>query len=172
MGHSVDHIDRRLLSLLQEDGDISHAALAKAVNLSPAGIHKRLKRLREQGYVKEVTYILDRDKLALDLLCFISIALTNNSPESYLQIRERADATPEILECHEVAGDDDVLLKVVVQNRHHLKTLLRTFSANLPQIGRVRTSIVLEEIKATTVLPLKHLSLEHPSGEHDEGRQP
>jgi Lrp/AsnC family leucine-responsive transcriptional regulator len=161
----VDDIDRELLSLLQENGETGHAALAKAVSLSITGVHKRLRRLRDQGYVKEVTYILDREKLGFDLLCFVFIRLTSNSPESYLEIKARADATREVLECYEITGDDDVLLKVAAKNRHHLKQLLRTFGVGLPQIARIKTSIVLEEIKATTALPLNS---SHTEGQPDD----
>ena len=150
----MDEIDIHLLELLQEDSSSSNVELAEAVGLSPAGIHKRVRRLQADGYIDRYTALLNRERLGYDLLCFVHITLVSHQPDSFASVRARAHSIPEILECYEITGETDVLLKVAVQNRQHLQRFLRHFSTNLPQVDKVRTTIVLEEMKATTRLPV------------------
>jgi DNA-binding Lrp family transcriptional regulator len=61
---------------------------------------------------------------------------------------------PEIMECHHVTGEYDYLLKVVVQNRQHLERFLVEELTPVRGMDKIRTSLVLREIKATTEIPL------------------
>jgi DNA-binding Lrp family transcriptional regulator len=61
---------------------------------------------------------------------------------------------PEVLECHHLSGEFDYLLKVVVPNHQHLEKFLSEKITRIPGVDRIRTSIVLNEIKTSTSLPL------------------
>lgn len=100
----MDEIDIKILSLLQDDGRLSNVELAKAVGLTQPGIHKRIKRLQDQGYIDKFTAVLNRTRLSFDLLCFVTLTLHNNSSENYNALRAKVQSVPEILECHEITG--------------------------------------------------------------------
>ena len=150
----MDETDIKILTLLQDDGRLSNVELAQAVELKPAGIYKRVKRLQDRGYINRFAAILNRERLGYDLLCFVTLTLQNNSSENYEALRKKVQSVPEILECYEITGTDDVLMKVVARERHHLKEFLHAFTSDLKQISRIKTDVVLDELKLTTCLPI------------------
>jgi DNA-binding Lrp family transcriptional regulator len=155
IGPHLDDIDRRLLTLLQENADQSHADLAASVGLSAAGVHKRLKHLRQDGYVRKVTAVLDRSKLGLDLMCFLKATFRSNlQPENLADLQRCIRDLPEILECYTVTGSSDALIKIAVTDHIALRDFLQRLSAGQQVIERVETCIVLEEFKEGTELPL------------------
>lgn len=151
---SLDDVDRYLLGVLQENGRITSAELARQVNLSPPGLQKRLKKLEESGVIDRYVTLVNREALGLDLLCFAQVTLSHHQPECVGQFCDRVKELSEVLECHHLSGEFDYLLKLVVANHLHLERLLSEKITRIPGIDRIRTSIVLNEIKASTSLPL------------------
>ncbi len=151
----MDEVDRQLLSLLQLNAETSHAELATTVGLSVTGIHKRLKRLKQDGLIKKMVAVLDRSKLGLDLMCFLKVTFKNNLQAPNLpSLEEAVKGLPEVLECYTLTGTDDAILKIAVPDHVALREFLLRFSQSQNIIDRVETCIVLEEIKEGTLLPL------------------
>ncbi|MGI0483855.1 Lrp/AsnC family transcriptional regulator [Pantanalinema rosaneae CENA516] len=153
----LDQKDRLLLRLLQANSRISSAELARQLQLSPPGLQKRLKRLEEHGFIEGYVTLVNREALGLDLLCFTQVTLTHEQPESVGQFCEQVQGLPEVLECHHLTGEFDYLLKVVVTNPQQLEQFLTEKIRKLPGVDKVRTSIVLSEVKVSTSLPLDSL---------------
>lgn len=150
----LDDIDRQILYLLQDNSRIASAELARRVNLSAPGLQKRLKKLEESGIIEGYVTLVNREAIGLDLLCFAQITLAHHQPECVGQFCDRVKELPEVLECHHLTGEFDYLLKVVVSNRQHLERFLFDKITRIPGVDKIRTSIVLNEIKASTSLPL------------------
>jgi Lrp/AsnC family transcriptional regulator, leucine-responsive regulatory protein len=150
----LDDIDRQILYLLQENSRISSVELARQVNLSAPGLQKRLRKLEENGVIGRYVTLVNREALGLDLLCFAQVTLAHHQPECVGQFCDRVKGLPEVLECHHLSGEFDYLLKVVVANHLHLEKFLSDKITRIPGVDRIRTSIVLNEIKASTSLPL------------------
>ncbi len=151
---AIDDYDRAILEALQQDGRIANAELARRLNLSPPAIHARLRRLEEAGLIARYAALLDREKLGFDLLCFINVSLQRHTREHVDVFRDRIRGLPNVLECHHVTGEYDYLLKVVVRNRKELEHLLMEELTPIPGVAHIHTSLVLNEIKAATALPL------------------
>jgi len=150
----LDDLDRQILCLLQENSRISSAELARQVNLSAPGLQKRLRKLEENGVIGRYVTLVNREALGLDLLCFAQVTLAHHQPECVGQFCDRVKGLSEVLECHHLSGEFDYLLKVVVANHQHLEKFLSEKITRIPGVDRIRTSIVLNEIKASTSLPL------------------
>jgi DNA-binding Lrp family transcriptional regulator len=150
----LDDYDHAILSALQEDGRIANAELARRLNLSPPAIHARLRRLEEVRLITRYAALLDREKLGFDLLCFVNISLQRHTREHVDLFRQRIQQIPQVLECHHVTGEYDYLLKVVVRNRKELEHLLMEELTPIPGVAHIHTSLVLNEVKAATALPL------------------
>jgi DNA-binding Lrp family transcriptional regulator len=150
----IDDYDREILAALQQEGRIPNAELARRLNLSPPAIHARLRRLEEAGLIQRYTALLDREKLGFDLLCFVNISLQRHTRERVDIFRDRIRQIAQVLECHHVTGEYDYLLKVVVRNRKELEHLLMEELTPIPGVAHIHTSLVLNEIKAATALPL------------------
>lgn len=150
----LDDIDRAILAYLQENSNISNVELARRVNLSPPAVHGRIKRLEQEGYITGYAAHLDREKLGFDMLCFIQVSLQVHQPEAVDNFRRIVAAIPEVLECYHITGNIDYLLKVVVRNQKDLQRFLMERVTPIPGIARLQTSLVLTEIKLTTMLPI------------------
>ena len=152
----LDDLDREVLRLLQDNSRVSSAELARRVKLSAPGLQKRLKKLEQQGVINRYVTLVNREALGLNLLCFAQVALAHHQPECLSHFCDRVQKLPEVLECHHLAGEFDYLLKFVVANRQHLEKLLREKITPISGVDKIRTSIVLNEVKASTSLPLDY----------------
>ncbi len=150
----LDELDREIVRTLQNDGRISNVELARRVNLSPPAVHARIKRLEEQGYIRCYRAIVEREHLGYDILCFVHLSLQLNSTEQVEQARTAIVNMPEVLECHHVTGEFDYLLKVIVRNRKELEQFVISRLTPVGGLARIHTSMVLNEIKNTTEIPV------------------
>jgi len=153
-GNELDEIDANILQELQRNGRISNADLARHINLSPPATHARLKRLEQAGFIDDYVTILNRDRLGFDMLCFVNISLQMHQPEEVERFRKAIEAVPEVLECFHVTGEFDYLLKVVIHNQKDLERFLVKRLTPIPGVARIYTSLVVNEVKSTTALPL------------------
>ncbi len=150
----LDALDIAILDRLQRDSSISNVELGRQVGLSSPAIHTRIRRLVELGYIQRYTALLDRERLGFDMLCFIQVSLQIHQTEEVESFRRSVAEMPEVLECHHLTGEFDYLLKVAVQNRKALQKFLMDRLTPIRCIARIQTSVVLTEIKSTTLLPI------------------
>lgn len=150
----LDDKDQALLGFLQEDARITSTELARRVDLSTPGLQKRVRKLEDSGVIEAYRALLNREALGFDMLCFVQVTLQRHEPEAVQGFREQVKTMPEVLECFHLTGEYDYLLKIVVRNRKHLEHFLIDILTPVKGMDKIRTSLVLSEIKATTALPL------------------
>jgi len=150
----IDSFDRRLLIHLQSDARASSAALARRFQLSAPGLQKRLRKLEQRGVIMQYATLVNRAAVGLDLLCFVHVMLAHHRPDSVKRFPGRIQKMPEVLECHFLTGEFDYLMKVVVSNHDHLERFLFEKLMKVDGVDRIRTSIVIKEVKSSTALPL------------------
>ncbi len=150
----MDEIDRRLLRELQRDGRLTNQELARRCNLSPAASFERVKRLRERGVITGYAALLDPKKLERSLLIFVEVHLDRTTEETFERFAEHVRRSPEILECHMVAGGFDYLIKARVKDMSAYRQFLGETLVAMPGVRETRTYAVLEEVKNTLELPV------------------
>ena len=155
MSKELDATDREILRHLQGEARMTNTELAQRVQLSPPGLQKRLRKLEEARIIQGYAALLDREALGYDMLCFVQVTLRHHEPATVDHFKQAVQTMPEVLECYHLTGDYDYLLKVVIQNRKHLERFLLDTLTPVPGIDKIHTSVVLNEIKATTALPLQ-----------------
>ena|SRR5688572_16555055 len=155
MSRELDAKDRAILDELQRNGRITHTELAQRVELSAPGVQKRLRKLEEQQVVRRYAAIIDPEAVGYDMLCFVQVTLQRHEPSAVDHFRQVVHTMPEVLECYHLTGEYDYLLKVVVRNRKHLESFLLDTLTPVPGMDKIRTSLVLNEIKVTTAIPLE-----------------
>ena len=146
MEAELDRTDLRILRLLQADGRMGNAEIAKRVNTSAATCHRRIQRLFAEGYVTGVRAQIDPHKVEKGTLAIVGVVLDRSTPESFGAFEEAVKQLPVVLDCHIVAGDFDYFLKIRVRdladfNKLHAKTLLA-----LPGVRQTRTFFVMKEV--------------------------
>lgn len=150
----LDDIDRRLLRVLQRDGRISNLDLAQQCHLSPSACSDRVRRLKERGVILRYAALLDPKAIDRALLIFVEVQLDRTTGDTFTQFAQAAQRSPEILECHMVAGGFDYLIKARVRDMEAYRGFLGDVLVRMPGVRETRTYAVLEEVKSVTELPV------------------
>ena len=150
----IDRIDRRILDCLQRDGRISNLKLAEQVALSPTAVLARVQRLTREGFILGYEARLNPLKLGAGMLVFVEVLLDRTSPNVFEQFKAAVQVSPEILECHMVAGGFDYLLKTRSADMGHYRDFAGQVLWQLPGVRETRTYAVMEEVKLSHALPL------------------
>jgi Lrp/AsnC family leucine-responsive transcriptional regulator len=151
----MDKIDTELLRLLQADTRLSNVELGQAVGLNSSSVFERLKKLEQKGLVRAYVALVDRARLGKPLTAFIRLSLQTNSSlgfdETYEQVHRFVGSVPDILECHSVAGEDSLILKVVAEDPKRLERLIAKIRSATGSPHSV-TNIVLTTHKETVAV--------------------
>ncbi len=151
----LDRIDRKILSILQEDGRIANLKLAEAVALSPTAVLARVQRLTRDGFILGYEARLNPLKLGAGMLVFVEVLLDRTTPNVFDQFKAAVQVHPEIMECHMVAGGFDYLLKTRSADMNAYRVFAGNVLWQLPGVRETRTYAVMEEVKNSTHIPLK-----------------
>ena len=144
--NALDRIDRRILALLQRDGRLSNAELARKVNLSPASCHRRTQRLFADGFIQSARAVIAPERVQRGTLVLVGVVLDRSTPESFGAFEAAIRTLPFVLDCHLVAGDFDYFLKIRVKDMADFNRLHGERLIALPGVRQTRTFFVMKEI--------------------------
>ncbi|MCA3255719.1 MAG: Lrp/AsnC family transcriptional regulator [Alphaproteobacteria bacterium] len=150
----LDRIDRLILGLLQADASLSVAALAERLGMTPPPCWRRVKRLRDEGYLTRQLWLADPAKLDLGVVIYAQVKLATHDLAATTAFREKVAAIDEVMECYILLGGTDALLKIRVASVSAYERLFYERLSQLPAVREVTSSVVLSEIKCTTALPV------------------
>jgi DNA-binding Lrp family transcriptional regulator len=136
----LDPVDRKLLGLLQQDAQAKYAELGAALNLSPPAVFDRVKKLKRAGALKRYTVEVAPEATGFGICAFVSVTTTGRTCAEVIPDLEHY---PEIEECHSIAGQECLLLKVRTSTPKELETLLSSLW-HVPGIVRTATTLVLD----------------------------
>jgi Lrp/AsnC family leucine-responsive transcriptional regulator len=154
MSSRLDPIDRKILTLLQEDGRMSVADLAGAVGLSASPCLRRVRLLEKAGVIARYVAVLDQQSIGLPVSVFVSIKLESQREEALDRFGKAIARWPEVLECYLMTGPRDYLLRVVVADLGAYERFLKQKLTRLNGIASIESSFALEQVKYTNVLPI------------------
>jgi Lrp/AsnC family transcriptional regulator, leucine-responsive regulatory protein len=151
---SLDAIDVRILSELQQDGGLSNVELARRVNLSPSPCLMRVRALEKQGVIRQYVALADPQALGLGLNVFISISLKEQSKAALADFESRIAEHDEVMECYLMTGDSDYLIRVAVANMAALERFILDQLTPIPGVEKIRSSFALKQVRYKTALPM------------------
>jgi Lrp/AsnC family transcriptional regulator len=149
----MDTIDRKILSVLQEDASLSVAEISQRVGLSSTPCWKRIQRLEADRVIKKRVAIVDPEKLGLGVTVFVSVETSDHSEGWLTHFAEVVGAMPEVMEFYRMAGDVDYMLRVIVADIHGYDAFYKRLIAAVP-LKNVTSRFAMEKIKSTTALPI------------------
>ena len=149
----MDHIDKKLLPALQQDGGLSQRELADRVGLSQNACWRRLKALNDSGVLKGSTARIDRQKLGLDLVVFVLLRTRHHSAKWLNEFRRHVLNIPEIVDFHRISGDYDYQLKVVTEDMASYDSVYRRLIDGV-DLDSVTSYFAMEAIAEGRPLPL------------------
>jgi Lrp/AsnC family leucine-responsive transcriptional regulator len=148
----IDSTDRDILTILQQNGRMSNAEIARQIGMAPSAVLERIRKLEARGVIQGYEARIDPAALGLNLLAYIFVR--SNDIGGELRTGDLLSQIEEVQEVHHIAGEDCFLVKVRVRDARTLGRLLRERMAAGSSITSTRTTIVLETLHETTRLPL------------------
>ncbi|NVK11308.1 MAG: Lrp/AsnC ligand binding domain-containing protein [Gammaproteobacteria bacterium] len=145
----LNKIDKNILRLLQKNGRLSYAELARQVGLSTTPCMERVKRLERDGVIKGYTAIIEPGYLSAGLVVFVQIRLARKAQGIFKKFREQAIALDEVQECYLVSGNFDYLIKARVSDMPAYRRFLGETLLTLPDVQESTSYVVMEEVKET-----------------------
>ncbi len=151
----LDDVDRKILSLLQQDATISIDKIAQAVSLSTTPCWRRIQKLESEGYIKKRVTLLDAEKLNVGITVFVSIRTRHHDIKWLEKFSKGIQAIPEVVEFYRMSGEVDYFLRIVVPDIAAYDMVYKRI-IKIAELYDVSSSFAMEQIKYTTALPLNY----------------
>lgn len=130
-----DQVDSAILDILQSNGRLSIADLARRISMSHSAAAERVRRLEEAGVISGYCAQVDPERLGFAILAYLRLRYPSSS---YEPLHALLAGLPEVVEAHHVTGDDCFIMKVVATNMKHLEQI----SGRVGTLGSVTTNVV------------------------------
>jgi DNA-binding Lrp family transcriptional regulator len=154
----LDEADLRLLDLLQHDASVSNQTLAERAGMSATTCHRRVRRLRDEGFIERQVAVLSHQRMAevlgWGLAALVEITLDVQTQESLDAFEQRAVATPEVQQCWRVSPGPDFVLVLQVADMPAYQAVARHLFTQDSQVRNVRAFFSVKRAKFETRLPL------------------
>lgn len=151
---AIDHIDLRILRCLQADSNVTTKELAAKVHLSVTPVFERVRRLERNGYIRGYVAILDGNKLNHGFTVFCMVKLKQLNTQIALSFVSAVGAIDEVVECYNISGEYDYMLKIQVPDMRAYQQFLIHKLGNLDMLGSLQSHFVMAEEKNTHGIPL------------------
>ena len=150
----LDATDIRLLSLLQQDAQLTTNDLGERLALSPSQTGRRRQRLEAAGYIRHYTARLSPDKLGLDVQAFVQVQMASQLPKDAHDFLRLVRTRKEIVSAWTLTGEADYLLRVYTPDLARLNLLIHDVLLPHEAVARVQSQIVMDQPKADSGLPV------------------
>lgn len=150
----LDALDRRILRIVQQQGNLSQAELAERAATSPASCWRRLKALEDDGVLRETVRLVDPEKVGKGLVVLCQLRMKSHATEARAQFEKFANGHDKIMDCYSMSGEWDYLVRVVVHDvREYEDFLMRELLAQ-DSIATSASHFALKRVKSTTAIPV------------------
>lgn len=157
MALKIDLIDKEILKRLQENARITNSQLAEEIGLSPAPTLERVKKLENSGLILSYHAELDKDKLGLGVQVYLQASLQGSNRSLIRSFVDKINTIPEVVECHQVTGSSDFLIKILTKDIKSYNELTLNKLIEIEEIGNLQSMVVLSTFKDSKVLPVDGL---------------
>jgi len=155
MTEALTLIDIKILEQIQKDASLSTTELAERVGLSQSPCWRRLQRLRDEGYIRGQVAVLDRKKFGDSLYIFATLKMMTLSEDQRTEFNRKIDDIPEIMECHTIFGERDIILKIIAESLEWYQKFIFRVILKLPGVQDIQSTVTLLEIKQTMAIPVR-----------------
>lgn len=153
---NLDRIDRKILTLLQDDARISNQELADKVGLSPSPCLRRVKQLESIGLIGHYYAQLNAEKLGLDLMALVQVGMDRHTPDRLNNFEVQISQCSEVLECLLITGQSaDYQIKVIVKDMQAYQQFLLGVLTQIEGVTEVHSSFVLRRVVDHRRLPFQ-----------------
>ncbi|WP_413998904.1 Lrp/AsnC family transcriptional regulator [Flavobacterium sp. W1B] len=142
-----------LLRLLQKNSRFDISDLTEKLNMSRTSVYDRIKKLENEGYIKEYVAIVNQRKVGLKFTVIVNLSLNSQRIEYVEEFLEQISDLDEVMEAYVTGGVFDVVLKVVTKDPDAYNDFVTRKLSAIPHISKIQSSFVMRYIKQTSALP-------------------
>lgn len=150
----LDNIDKRILNALQDNARLTCKELADSAGLTPTPVAERMRRLESEGYVRRYAAIVDRKRLGYGLMVVCNVRLKQHSRQNGASFVEAVGAIPEVVECLNISGEYDFMLRILVRDMEHYQSFVLDTLGSIDAVGSLHSTFVMAEIKPYDRVPI------------------
>ena len=151
----MDHIDKKIIFILQRQADLPLSEISKRVGLSQTPCWNRIKKLEEEGVIEKKVTLINKRKVNLSITVFLMITVRNYNSDWMKKFSEILKKYKNILEAHRITGSQaDYIIKVVAESIEEYDEFQQVLIKNI-EFNSMSSGISLQELKNTTILPIK-----------------
>ena len=145
----LDTLDKRILSYLQNDSKMTIKELSVHLSLSATAIYERIRKLERKGIIEAYGVRINKNLVDLGFVVFCQIKLKEHRHEYLVKFEREVIKFREVLECYNVSGDYDYLLKITVKDMGAYHQFLNDKLTYLEHIGSAHSTFIINEVKNT-----------------------
>lgn len=149
---SLDAKDLSILTLLQQNARITVKEISEKIHLSTTPVHERIKRMENDGIIKQYVTLVDHSKVKRGLMVICYVSLKAHSKNAGTKFINAINEMNEIIECYSISGEFDFMLKVVEENMDSYYNFHVNKLSQIENIGNVQSVFVMGVIKDTVQL--------------------
>ena len=150
----MDRIDKKIVNILQEKGKITNAKLSRMVGISAPATLERVKRLESSGVISHFTAVVDPEKVGFTIMAIVSISLSLSKLSSIPEIKAEFAQLEEVVECYQIAGAHDFILKVIAEDIKSYAEFMNRKLTKIQGIQSIQSSFVIDSLKDKKILLL------------------
>jgi len=147
--YSLDEKDLAILRLLQQNAKITVREIATQVHLSPTPVHERIKRMEDSGIIKQYVTLVDHAKVKKGLMVICYVSLKEHNKKSGAKFIKTIHELHEVIECYNISGEFDFMLKVVAENMDAYYNFHVNKLSQIENMGHLQSVFVMGIIKQT-----------------------
>lgn len=140
----IDEIDMKILEMLEQDSKTTFSQMAKALNLSEAGIRKRVLALQDKKIIKKFTIEIDLTKIGFNCRALLGVDVES---QKLLEAVEKLCALPEVRKLSTAIGDHMIVMEIWTEDGRELTKLIAEKIQPIAGIKRICPAIVQEKYK-------------------------
>ena len=148
----LDDKDLAILRLLQQNAKATVKDISDAVHLSTTPVHERIKRMEQNGVIKQYATLVDHSKVKKGLMVICYVSLKQHDKNAGTEFIQLIQSLPEVIECYNISGEFDFMLKVVTENMDDYYNFHVNKLSQAENIGHVQSVFVMGVIKQTHVV--------------------
>jgi Lrp/AsnC family transcriptional regulator len=152
---SLNETDKKILSILQEQSNLTNAELAEKVGLSTAPCWRRVKRLEDLGLITNHVALVDPKKLDLDIIVYASVKLSKHTEEAIEIFENTIKIYSEVTECYTISGSMDYMVRIITRDMQTYEDFLRKKLLKMDMVNEVHSRFAVTKVKYTTAIPLE-----------------
>ena len=149
---SIDDKDLQILKLLQQNAKMTVKEIADSIHLSTTPVHERIKRMEQNGVIKQYATLVDHAKVKKGLMVICYVSLRQHDKVEGAKFIQRIQEMSEVIECYNISGEFDFMLKIVTENMDSYYNFHVNKLSQAENIGHVQSVFVMGVVKETQVM--------------------